>query len=114
MASFDSLRDLTAEARGTLYTLLAPLQVLAVAFGLATDTQVALWAPVVAAVLGFTVAGANAAGTWRTWLYGVLAVLAPAAVTVGMVTDSQAGAIVAVVSTALGLGVAAYKTPSIG
>ncbi|WP_280389790.1 phage holin [Nocardia wallacei] len=110
--SFDSLRDLTADARGTLYALLAPLQVLAVAFGLATDNELALWAPVVAAVLGFTVAGANSTSTWRTWLYTILGVAAPAAVGVGALTDSQAGAIVAVVSTALGLAVAAVKTPS--
>ncbi|WP_109527276.1 MULTISPECIES: phage holin [Nocardia] len=109
--SFDSLRDVTAEARGTLYALLLPLQVLAVAYGLATDTQVALWAPVVAAVLGFTLAGANSASTWRTWLYSILGVTAPAAVAVGWATDSQVGAIVAVVTTALGLGVAAVKTP---
>lgn len=110
--SFEVLRDVTAEARQTLYSLLVPLQVLAVAFGLVTDNQVILWAPVVAAVLGFTVAGANATATWRQWLYGILAVTAPAAVTIGALTDSQAGAIVAVVSTALGLTVAAAKTPS--
>ncbi|WP_029923853.1 phage holin [Nocardia otitidiscaviarum] len=112
--SFDTLRDLSADVRGRLYALLIPLQVLAVSFGLATDNDLALWAPVVAAVLGFTVAGANSTATWRTWLYGILAVAAPALVGVGAVTDSQAGAVVAVVSTALGLGVAAVKTPSIG
>jgi hypothetical protein len=111
---FDRLRDLTADARGRLYALLIPLQVLAVAFGLVTDNAVALWAPVVAAVLGFTVAGANSTATWRTWLYGILTVAAPAFVAIGAVTDSQAGAIAAVVSTALGLSVAAVKTPSFG
>ncbi|WP_280357064.1 phage holin [Nocardia otitidiscaviarum] len=112
--SFDTLRDLSADVRGRLYALLIPLQVLAVSFGLVTDNDLALWAPVVAAVLGFTVAGANSTATWRTWLYGILAVAAPALVGIGAVTDSQAGAVVAVVSTALGLGVAAVKTPSIG
>lgn len=112
MASFDSLRDLSADARGTLYTLLAPLQALAVAFGLVTDNQWALWAPVVAAVLGFTVAGANSTSDARKYFYGILTVLSPALVAIGVFTDTQAASISALVTTALGLAVAARKTPT--
>ncbi|MFC4373384.1 hypothetical protein ACFO5K_04670 [Nocardia halotolerans] len=112
--SFDSLRDLSAEVRGRLYAVLAPVQVLLVTLGVLTDANAALWGSAVAAVLGFTVAGANSTATWRTWLYGVLAVTQPVLITYGVFTGSQASAIVAVVVTALGLGVAAAKTPSLG
>lgn len=111
--SFDSLRDLTAEARASLYALLAPVQVLLVTLGLLNDSNVALWGSVAAAVLGFTVAGVNSTATWRTWLYGVLGVAQPVLITYGVLNDSQASAIVAVVATALGLGVAAAKTPAL-
>lgn len=112
--SFDRLRDLSAEARGRLYALLAPVQVLLVTLGLLNDSNAALWGSVAAAVLGFGVAGANSTATWRTWLYGILGVGQPVLIAYGVATDSQVSAIVAVVATALGLGVAAAKTPSLG
>lgn len=112
--SFDTLRDLSADVRGRLYMLLAPVQVLLVTLGLLNDSDAALWVSIVGAVLGFTVAGANSTATWRTWLYRILTVAQPALITYGVLNDSQASAVIAVVATALGLGVAAAKTPSIG
>lgn len=112
--SFDSLRDLTADARGRLYALLAPLQVLLVTFGLLNDSNAALWVSVVTAVLGFTVAGAHSTATWRTWLYGIIGTAQPVLIAYGVFSDSQAAAVIAVVSAALGLGVAAAKTPTFG
>ncbi|WP_084501483.1 phage holin [Nocardia xishanensis] len=112
--SFDTLRDLSADVRGRLYALLAPVQVLLVTLGLLNDSNAALWGSVVAAVLGFSVAGANSTATWRTWLYGILGVAQPVLIAYGVFSDSQASAVAAVVTTALGLGVAAAKTPSIG
>jgi hypothetical protein len=111
---FDRLRDLTADARGRLYALLVPLQVALVSFGLLDDSHAALWGSVVAAVLGFTVAGANSTATWRTWLYGILGVAQPVLVGYGVATGSQVASVIAVVSAALGLSVAAVKTPSFG
>lgn len=110
---FDRLRDFTADARGRLYALLAPLQVALVTFGLLDDSHAALWVSVATAVLGFTVAGANSTATWRTWLYGVIGAAQPVLIAYSVFSDSQAAAVAAVVSAALGLGVAAAKTPSI-
>ncbi|WP_306365297.1 hypothetical protein [Nocardia sp. CC227C] len=112
--SFDTLRDLSADVRGRLYALLAPVQVLLVTFGLLNDSAAALWISVATAVLGFTMAGANSTATWRTWLYGIIGAAQPVLIAYGVWTDSQVSAVVAVVSAALGLGVAAAKTPSIG
>lgn len=112
--SFDVLRDLTADARGRLYALLAPLTVLLGTLGVMNGTDLTLWGSAVAAVLGFTVAGANSTATWRTWLYGVLGAAQPVLVAYGVATDSQVAAVIAFVSAALGLTVAAAKTPSIG
>lgn len=111
---FDRLRDLTDEVRGRIYSFLVPLQVLLVAFGLVNGSAAALWGSAVAAVLGFTLAGANSTATWRTYLYGILGAAQPILVALGVFNESRAAAIVAVVSAALGLTVAAAKTPSIG
>lgn len=112
--SFDTLRDLSADVRGRLYAMLAPVQVALVSFGLLNDSNSALWISVVTAVLGFTVAGANSTATWRTWLYGLIGAAQPVLIAYGVASDSQVAAVIAVVSAALGLGVAAAKTPSIG
>jgi hypothetical protein len=112
--SFDSLRDLTADARARIYYLLAPLQVALVSFGLLNDSNAPLIVAAVTAVLGFTVAGVNSTSTWRTWLYGVIGAAQPLVTAYGMFTDSQVASVVAVVSAALGLGVAAAKTPAAG
>ncbi|MGW5520008.1 phage holin [Nocardia africana] len=111
---FDRLRDLSADVRGRIYSLLVPLQVALVSFGLLDDSHAALWISVVASILGFTVAGANSTSTWRTWLYGVVAAAQPVLVGYGVATGSQVASVVAVVSAALGLSVAAVKTPSLG
>lgn len=112
--SFDTLRDLSADVRGRIYAVLAPLQVLLVAFGLLSNSNAALWVSVVTALLGFTMAGANSTATWRTWLYRIIGAAQPILIAYGVATDSQVAAVVAVVSAVLGLGVAAAKTPSIG
>lgn len=114
MASFDSLRDLTAEARGRLYTALVPLQAALVAFGVLGDSAAALWIAAIAAVLGFTVAGANSTATWRTWLYGLLVPVQGLLVFYGVFAENQAATLTTLVASLFGLGVAAYKTPSIG
>lgn len=112
--SFDVLRDLTADARGKLYSLLAPLTVLLGTFGVVGGHDASLWVAAAAAVLGFTVAGANSTATWRTWLYGVIGAAQPLLVAYGVLGDSQVAAVAAFVSAALGLTVAASKTPSFG
>ncbi|MEV4127162.1 hypothetical protein [Nocardia sp. NPDC049707] len=112
--SFDSLRDLTADARARIYYLLAPLQVALVSFGLLNDSNAPLIVAAVAAVVGFTMAGANSTSTWRTWLYGVIGAAQPLLTAYGVFNNSQAASVIAVVSAALGLGVAAAKTPSFG
>lgn len=112
--SFDSIRDLTADVRGRLYALLAPVQVLLVTLGVLNDSNAALWVSAVTAVLGFTVAGLNSTATWRTWLYGVIGAAQPVLVAYSVLNDAKYVAIAAVVSAALGLGVAAAKTPTFG
>jgi len=113
MASFDSVRDVTADVRGRIYATLGSVQVLLVTLGLLNDADAALWAGAVAAVVGFGLAGVNSTSTWRTWLYGVLGAAQPLLVAYSVVNDAQASAVAAVVSAALGLGVAAAKTPHI-
>jgi hypothetical protein len=112
--SFDSLRDLTADARGRIYAALVPLQAALVTFGVLNDSAAALWVAAVAAALGFTVAGANSTATWRTWLYGLLLPAQGLVVYYGVFLENQAATLTALVVSLFGLGVAAVKTPSVG
>lgn len=112
--SFDTLRDLTAEARGRLYAALVPLQAALVAFGVLGDSAASLWVAAITAVIGFTVAGANSTATWRTWLYGLLVPVQALTVYYGVFAENQAATITTLVASLFGLGLAAVKTPSIG
>jgi hypothetical protein len=111
MASFESLRDVTAEVRGRIYATLIPAQVALVAFGLLNDQAAALWIAAVGAILGFGVAAANSTATWRTWLYGLLVPAQALTIYYGVFAENQAATLASLVATALGLGVAAAKTP---
>lgn len=102
---------LSADVRGQIYALLAPLQVALVTFGVVNVDEAALWVNLITAFLGLGFAAINATN-WRRWFYGILAPLQAVIVFYGIANESYLTAVFGVVAAVLGLGYAAAKTPT--
>jgi uncharacterized membrane protein YjjB (DUF3815 family) len=103
----------SSEVRQQIYTLLAPLQVVLVSFGVLSDESATLWAAMVTAALGLGLAAINS-HNWRKYLYGFLAPAQAIVMYYGIVSEHQAASIAALAAAALGIGLAAAKTPEPG
>ncbi|MFT4128093.1 MAG: hypothetical protein QM662_17920 [Gordonia sp. (in: high G+C Gram-positive bacteria)] len=93
-----------ADVRALVYTLLPIASTLAVTYGVADESQVALWVGLVAALLGPGIAflTSRSVSTFRPAFYAVLAAGQAVAVGYGLVTDAQVGVWVPLVSALIG------------
>lgn len=103
----------SSEVRQQIYTLLAPLQVVLVSFGVLNEAAATLWVSMITAALGLGLAAINSYN-WRKYLYGFLAPAQAIVMYYGIVSEHQAASIVALAAAALGIGLAAAKTPEPG